>query len=320
MEVGIPNADRAVDARDLPDDPAALAPLMERDTVFGRVTPRQKRSMVQALRSVGHEVAMTGDGVNDVLALKDADIGVAMGSGSDASRAVAKVVLLDGRFASMPWVVAEGRRVLANIERTAKLFVTKTVYAMLLSLAVGVIGWPFPFLPRQLTVIGTLTIGIPAFVMTLEPSARRARPGFIRRVLRFAAPAGAMAAIGTFAAYGWMYVVLDRPLAQARTTATLALFAIGMAIVVIVARPLTKIRAVMVAAMIATFAAILALPALRRFYGLEMPPFWIWVAATAIAGAVALIVQLLIPGHLSQGLEDDVDADDLAGHEGPRTT
>jgi magnesium-transporting ATPase (P-type) len=305
--VGIPNAEPGVDARELPGDPAALAPELERAAVFGRVTPQQKRAMVRALQSTGHEVAMTGDGVNDVLALKDADIGIAMGSGSDASRAVAKVVLLDGRFSSMPWVVAEGRRVLANIERTAKLFVTKTVYAMLLSLAVGVIGWPFPFLPRQLTVIGTLTIGIPAFVMTLEPSARRARPGFIRRVLRFAVPAGFMAAIGTFFAYAWVYVTLDRPLDQARTTATLALFAIGMAIVLIVGRPLTRVRALMIVAMIGAFALILAVPGLRTFYGMDMPPFWIWTSATLIAGAVALVVQLLIPGRLTDGLDDRED-------------
>ena len=313
QRVGIPNAEPGVDARELPLDPAALAPELERAAVFGRVTPQQKRAMVQALQSTGHEVAMTGDGVNDVLALKDADIGIAIGSGSDASRAVAKVVLLDGKFSSMPWVVAEGRRVLANIERTAKLFVTKTVYAMLLSLAVGVIGWPFPFLPRQLTVIGTLTIGIPAFVMTLEPSARRARPGFVPRVLRFAVPAGVMAAVGTFVAYAWVYVVLDRPLDQARTTATLALFAIGMAIVLIVARPLTRVRAVMIVAMIANFAVILGIPALRTFYGMDMPPFWIWTLATLIAGAVALVIQLLIPGHLSDGLKDDADEEGDVG-------
>src|SRR5206468_4370799 len=164
-----------------------------------RVTPAQKRSMVGALRSRGHTVAMTGDGVNDVLALKDADIGVAMGAGSPASRAVAQIVLLDNRFATLPHVVAEGRRVLGNIERVASLFLTKTVYAVLLSIATaavaltadeGLQGLRFPFLPRHLTLISTLTIGVPAFVLALAPSAQRVAPGFVSRVLRFAVPAG----------------------------------------------------------------------------------------------------------------------------------
>src|SRR2546430_7230954 len=150
---------------------------MERHSVFGRVTPQQKRAMVAALQRRSHVVAMTGDGVNDVLALKDADIGVAMGSGSDAARAVAQLVLLDSTFNVLPSVVGEGRRVIANIERVANLFLTKTIYAMLLALAVGVAGFPFPFLPRHLTIISSLTIGIPAFFLALAPNAPMARPG-----------------------------------------------------------------------------------------------------------------------------------------------
>src|SRR5687767_12388115 len=146
--------------------------------------------MVKAMQARGHVVAMTGDGVNDVLALKDADIGVAMGSGSPAARSVAQLVLLDSRFEVLPGVVAEGRRVIANVERVANLFVTKTVYAALLALAVGVARLPFPFFPRHLTVVSSLTIGIPAFFLALAPNARRAAPGFVERVLRFALPAG----------------------------------------------------------------------------------------------------------------------------------
>ncbi len=144
--------------------------MLERSSVFGRVSPHQKRAIVGALQSRGHVVAMTGDGVNDALALKDADIGIAMGNGAPATRAVAQIVLLDGRFATMPGVVAEGRRVIANIERVANLFVTKTVYAMLLAIAVGVARWPYPFLPRHLTIVSTLTIGIPAFFLALSPN------------------------------------------------------------------------------------------------------------------------------------------------------
>ncbi len=143
-QVGLPGADRVVDARTLPEEGEALADAMEQGTVFGRVTPHQKRAMVAALQSRGHVVAMTGDGVNDALALKDADIGIAMGSGAAASRAVAQLVLLDGSFATLPSVVAEGRRVISNIERVANLFLTKTVYAFLLAILVGVFSPPLP--------------------------------------------------------------------------------------------------------------------------------------------------------------------------------
>src|SRR6185436_728037 len=143
-----------MDARKLPDTPDQLADTLEEYTTFGRVRPDQKRAMVHALQSRGHTVAMTGDGVNDVLALKDADIGVAMGSGSPASRAVAQIVLLDNSFATLPHVVAEGRRVIGNIERVANLFLTKTVYSVFLAVAIGIAQIPFPFLPRHLTLVG----------------------------------------------------------------------------------------------------------------------------------------------------------------------
>src|SRR5689334_24036164 len=164
-----------MDARQLPDQPTALADTLEEYTTFGRVRPDQKRSMVHALQSRGHTVAMTGDGVNDVLALKDADIGVAMGSGSSASRAVAQIVLLDNKFATLPHVVAEGRRVIGNITRVATLFLTKTVFSVLLALLVVFWQIPYPFLPRHLTLLSTLTIGVPAFFLALAPNRERAR-------------------------------------------------------------------------------------------------------------------------------------------------
>ncbi|MFA9563285.1 MAG: HAD-IC family P-type ATPase, partial [Acidimicrobiales bacterium] len=194
-------ADEPVDARTLSDDPDELAEIMDTRSVFGRVGPHQKRAMVHALQARGHTVAMTGDGVNDVLALKDADIGVAMGAGSSASRAVARLVLLDNDFSVMPDVVGEGRRVINNVERVANLFLTKSVYAFVLAIAVGLSLQPFPFFPRHLTLVSSLTIGIPAFFLALAPSDRRAQTGFVGRVLRFAIPAGIVAAAATFTGY-----------------------------------------------------------------------------------------------------------------------
>ena len=145
--------------------------------MFGRVTPDVKRSLVKAAQSRGEVVAMTGDGVNDTLALKDADLGIAMGSGTPAAKSVAELVLLDNRFATLPGVVAEGRRVIANIERVARLFVTKTVWAATFAVIIGVFTTSYPLVPRQLTVVDSLTIGIPGFVLSFQPSHEPARPG-----------------------------------------------------------------------------------------------------------------------------------------------
>ena len=178
------------DARSLPEDPLHLEEVMEANVVFGRVTPAQKRQMVEALQRRGHTVAMTGDGVNDVLALKTADLGIAMDSAAPATKAVARLVLLDGRFDRLPGVLAEGRQVIANIERVSSLFLSKTVYATAIAVTFGLLQWTFPFLPRQLSFTDGLTIGIPAFFLALMPNARRYQPGFLRRSLWFSVPAG----------------------------------------------------------------------------------------------------------------------------------
>jgi cation-transporting ATPase E len=267
---GLPHADDPVDARHLPDDPGALGQVLAERSVFGRVTPHQKEAMVKALQARGHTVAMTGDGVNDVLALKLADIGIAMGSGAPATKAVAELVLLDGRFATLPGVVAEGRRVTANIERVANLFITKTVWATLLAVAVGVLLLPYPFLPRHLTIIDTLTIGIPAFFLALAPNSRRYIPGFTSRVLRFAIPAGSIVAAATFATYA----VADArglPLVQQRTAATLVALLLGLCVLVLQAIPLTWRRIVLVSAVLAGFVLLFPVRVVRNFYALELP-------------------------------------------------
>jgi cation-transporting ATPase E len=243
--------------------------------------------MVHALQSRGHVVAMTGDGVNDALALKDADIGVAMGSGAAATRAVAQLVLLDGRFATLPGVVAEGRRVIANIERSANLFVTKTVYAMLIAIAVVILGWKFPFRPRHLTIVSTFTIGVPGFFLALAPNTRRYVPGFISRVLRFTVPAGLVAAASVLATYGVLRYGNDLPVAEARTGVTLVLCAVGLWILVLLARPFNWWRGGLVAAMAGAVAVVVAIPGLRDFYALDL-------AGTAELSEAALVAATAI--------------------------
>ena len=298
QRVGVPGTEDPVDARTLPSDPAALAEMLERRSVFGRVVPEQKQAMVEALQSRRHVVAMTGDGVNDVLALKDADLGIAMGSGSSASRAVAQLVLLDSRFATLPDVVGEGRRVIANIERVAKLFVTKTVYATALAVAVGIARLPFPFLPRQLTLVGSLTIGIPGFFLALEPNLRRAQPELVRRVLAFAAPAGLIAAVVTLVAYWLAHRNPEVPLEQARTTATITLTGAGLLVLWSLSRPLNPLRVVVIAAMVGSMVGILAIPWLREQFALVLPPVPVLIGVAALLTVVWAAIELL-PRRLS---------------------
>src|SRR5664280_694661 len=307
---GCPDTGPPIDARTLPDDPAALGAVLEEHSVYGRVTPRQKQAMVTALQARGHVVAMTGDGVNDVLALKLADIGIAMGSGTPATRAVAQLVLLDGRFGTMPGVVAEGRKVTANIERVANVFVTKTVWATMLALAVSALLWPYPFLPRHLTIIDTLTIGIPTFFLALAPNPRRYVTGFVDRVLRFAVPAGLIVAASVFAAFA-----LARsgglPLIEQRTSATLVALMLGLTVLVLVAQPLTRRRAVLVGSVAVGFVLLFPIAAVRTFYALQLPTKVL--AATlviGIVGAAMMITVWVILRRLRRGHDAAVQMDE----------
>ncbi|MEV7067083.1 HAD-IC family P-type ATPase [Streptomyces collinus] len=279
-----------VDARRLPAEQDGMAEALDGGTVFGRVTPQQKRTMVGALQARGHTVAMTGDGVNDVLALKDADIGVAMGSGSEATRAVAQIVLLNNSFATLPSVVAEGRRVIGNITRVATLFLVKTVYSVLLAVLVVCSQVEYPFLPRHLTLLSTLTIGIPAFFLALAPNKERAKPNFVRRVMRYAIPGGVVAAVATFATYLLAREHYTGPgaLDAETSAATLTLFLISMWVLAIIARPYTWWRIALVASMAGAFLVVLVVPWLQHFFalklvGMTMP--WIAVGIAAVAAA-----------------------------------
>jgi cation-transporting ATPase E len=259
---------------------------------LGRVTPEQKRAIVQALQYRGHVVAMTGDGVNDALALKDADIGIAMGNGAPATRAVAQIVLLDSEFATMPGVVGEGRRVIANIERVANLFVTKTCYATILALAIAVCRWQYPFLPRHMTIVSSLTIGIPAFFLALAANSRRYVPGFIPRVMRFAVPAGCVAAVATMSSYAVAHYASHVSIVQARTLATVTLLLVGLWVLNLQARPITRWRALLFAAMVGAFVVIMAVPGLRHFFALELPGGAPTVAAFVIAAFAGIVLEV----------------------------
>jgi cation-transporting ATPase E len=300
-QLGLEGADEPADARELFGDGDELAGALESRSVFGRVTPQQKRDMVQALQSHGHTVAMTGDGVNDALALKDADIGVAMGSGSDATRAVAQLVLLDSTFDALPSVVGEGRRVLGNIERTSGLYLNKTVYAMLISLATGVLGFVFPFLPRHLTLVGALTIGIPSFFLALAPNSDLFRPGFVRRVLRFAIPTGTLAAIATLLAYVLAHDTPGVTLVQAQTTAVMVLTWIGLLVLSILAAPLTRARLALIWSMATLFVIALTWPPSQEFFALDDPPLIVWLAGFGIAAIVWSFARLFVPGEMPVG-------------------
>ncbi|WP_102419637.1 cation-translocating P-type ATPase [Mycobacterium sp. 4858] len=292
-----------MDARRLPSGPAQLADALDTHTTFGRVRPDQKRAMVHALQSHGHTVAMTGDGVNDVLALKDADIGVAMGAGSPASRAVAQIVLLDNRFATLPYVVGEGRRVIGNIERVANLFLTKTVYSVLLALLVGIeclFAGPlkadpllYPFQPIHVTIAAWFTIGIPAFILSLAPNNERANPGFVRRVLTSALPSGLIVGAATFASYLVAYHgrhATFQEQEQASTAALITLLMTALWVLAVVARPYQWWRVALVIGSGLAYVVIFSLPLARKAFLLD--PSNVVVTSTAagigVLGAAAV--------------------------------
>ncbi len=297
-QAGVPGADQPYDARHLPENIDEVAEILATTNVFGRVTPAQKQGMVDALHARGKTVAMTGDGVNDVLALKNADLGIAMGSGSGATRAVAQLVLLDDQWSVMPSVVAQGRKVLGNIERVADVFLTKSFYAMIVSSATVIFAVAFPFLPRHLTLVSALTIGIPGFFLALMPNIERFRPGFFRRVLLFAIPAGVIAATASFTSYG-VALYFDEPIFNAQSAATITLFIVTTAVLAQSARPLNGIRLGLVALMVAAFIAVLYIPFLSNFFALSLGPerYSIISVVVGLIGAVAVGIATRVTDH-----------------------
>jgi cation-transporting ATPase E len=291
-------------------EPSDVRNIVEEATVFGRVAPDRKREMVEQLQHSGHVVAMVGDGVNDVPSMKQADIAVAMGSGADATRTVGQVVLADSDFDRFPDVVAEGRRVIFNIERVAKLYLTKTIYALLLAVAVGIAGVTFPLLPRHVTIVGSLTIGIPSFWLALEPGAARARPGFVGRVLTFAAPSGLLVAGAGFGAF-WLANDTVTTI-EAQTTTMLTLTGVGLLVMIAAVLPLSRLDRALVAAMVGCLALVSLVPALRDFYAVDLPRPLVFMAAV---GIVALAGTVLWAAH--HVIDDVVRPRFLGSDDGP---
>ncbi|CAN5157335.1 HAD-IC family P-type ATPase [soil metagenome] len=292
-DAGLELIGEPIDARQLPQDADALAIVLEHNNVFGRVSPLQKKAFVQALQAAGHTVAMTGDGVNDAMALKQADIGIAMGSGSATTRAVARLVLLDGQFSHLPKVIDEGRRAIANVERLSKLFLTKTVFAVLLAVTFGALLWPFPFLPRQFSAVDGLTIGIPALVLAVLPKAPRYLPGYLRRAAAFCIPSGlsvgsALVAVNVFArlsGYG-----LD----EIRSASVVTLVIAGIGVLAVLARPYTPVRIALIVTMCLGGVALFAWPPATGFFDVVVPPgmlLGVALTAGAAGAAVAAIIQ-----------------------------
>ena len=286
----------AMDARELPEDVNELARVLENVDVLGRVLPDQKKAIVQALHTQNHVVAMTGDGVNDALAIKEADLGIAMGNAAPATKAVAQVVLVDSKFSHLPDVVARGRQVMANMERVASLFLVKTVYSALISLGVVLTQIPYPYLPRHITYIGALTIGMPAFILALAPNTRRYIPGFIKRVVTFALPGGIATALSVLLAawvlppvMGWNVTGDAADLSALRATSAIILFAMGVFVLARVARPLNGWRGVLVAVFAAAGVIGAFVPFVANFFALILP-----TGATMVATLIALAGSALI--------------------------
>jgi cation-transporting P-type ATPase E len=295
-DVGIPVAG-VHEGSDIPDDPQARGAFARDATVVGRISPEGKRAIVQALRDEGRYVAMVGDGVNDVPALKSSRLAIAQGSGTQMARSVSDLVLISGDFASVPVLVAEGRRALRNLQRVTKLYVTKSAFAAFLILTIGTSSDAYPLLPRHLTLAASLTIGIPTFFLALAPSTGPWRPErFVRSVARFAVPAGAVVGTGLVAGYLFALHDLNLSVADSRTVAVTILVACGLYLVMALEAEGSRRRSALVAGMCAVLAGVylaaLLLPGTRRFFelnALDVGMVVDAVFASAIAiGALAL--------------------------------
>jgi cation-transporting ATPase E len=263
------------------DHPSTVAAVARKvgvneDRVFGRVTPEQKREFVQNFHAKNDVVAMTGDGVNDVLALKDADIGIAMDNAAPATKAVAELILLDGKFSHLPHVIAEGRRVIGNVERVAHVFLTKNVMSIVSILSVALLSRQFPFLPRQMTLVSSLAIGIPAFFLAIGTSSERYVPGLLHRVISFAVPAGFITGIGV--------IVADAISSSGGTASSITALIAFLWIISIFARPFTPTRTTILVTMTTASALAFIVPISAEFFDLS------FTATSVIPGVVCGVI------------------------------
>jgi cation-transporting ATPase E len=294
-EAGVPEKGPPLDGGDLPTSQAALAQAVLATSVIGRISPEGKKRVIEALRAEGRYVAMIGDGVNDVPALKASRLAIAQGSGSQMARSVADLVLVRDDFGSVPHMVVEGRKILRNLTRVAKLFVTKSAFALFLVVSIGLTPTAYPLLPRHLTLVASLAIGIPGFFLALAPSAGEFRvKGFLRDVARFAIPAGTAAGLGVLSSYSFVYEVLDRPLRESRTVASTVLLIVGLYLILAL-ESTTARRGAWVSALCAALAGlyvlVLIVPFGRNFYAISVPTPLSWLA---VAGGSALAIGGLI--------------------------
>lgn len=294
-EVGMDVTGDGFDARELPEDTQELAEVMERHSVFGRVSPEQKKAMVVALQSRDHVVAMTGDGINDALALKTADLGIAMGNGAPATKAVSRMVLLDGRFARLPSVLAEGRKVIANMERLAHMFLTKTSYAVLFGVVFSLLAWPFPLIPRQASTVDFLMIGLPTFFLALMPNPRRYVKGFLGRALRFAIPSGLTILGGMLAVNIYVRWFAHAPVApeQVRTASVITLTLMGLWVLNTISRPLNRWKLLLIGSMYVLLFLVLVVPVSGWYHQFQMPAPDVVLAAVLCGLAGCLVIEII---------------------------
>ena len=299
--VGVPRDAGVIEGPELPEDPDELGEVAQRNTIFCRIAPEQKRALVAALRGAGRYTAMIGDGVNDVPALKQARLAVAMGSGAQVTKGIADVVLLEDEFARLPEAVAEGRRIARNIHRLGRLYLTKTVYAAALILLVAVPGFAFPFLPRHLTLAALLTIGVPSFVLALLPSDGPLYRGRLLRALAaFAVPAGLATAFGSILSFFLVDTVFGGSLEAGRTAATTTLIVLGLCFVLLLERgpgrehiAIQSYMLALVAGLGAAFAGILAIAPLRDFFNMILLDATEWFLALLCAAVGLTIASVL---------------------------
>jgi cation-transporting P-type ATPase E len=299
--VGVPADAGVIEGSELPEDPEGLAAAALRNTIFCRIAPEQKKELVEALRASGRYTAMIGDGVNDVPALKQARLAVAMGSGAQVTKGIADVVLLKDQFARLPEAVAEGRRIARNIHRLGRLYLTKSVYAAALIVLVAVPGFAFPFLPRHLTLAAFLTIGIPSFVLALAPSDGPLYRGRLLRALAaFAVPAGLATALGSILCFFLVDTVFGGSLEAGRTAATTTLIVLGLSFVLLLERgpgrehiAIQSYMLAMVAGLGALFALILAAAPVRDFFEMTLLTASQWFLAL-LCSAIGLTIASLL--------------------------